>query len=230
MSAPRLADPAQRARWDSAVLALLKTGEPAAARTLHALCLAQAQDLGTPDGSAFWRQCAAFFELAALNPGLPGATVKRMVSRILLQYVLATRGQAGASQALLRELQQFCAAHDTFLEQADESSRRLEAELGAWARAPHQPVPAFSAQLARTLAEQARAVGFDALAGVARQLAQALARAEQGDPALAAQAGLLLAGAEHARQLLHQWAAGVAAPVNEPLRQALAALPGNDGA
>ena len=226
MSAPQAFDPAQRARWDSSVLALFKTGDPASLRTLRDLCLTLAESQDTGATGVFWRQCGTFFELAGLNPGLPGTAVKRIVSRILLQYVVQSRGQDTVSEALAQELGQFCTRHGTFLEEADEGSRRLEAELGAWANAPQQPLPASTRELAQTLAVQARGVGFDALADMAQQLAQVLPLAGQRAPDVAVQARLLLAAAEHLRQLLHQWAAGIAKPVNEQLRQSLAGMLG----
>lgn len=224
MSAPLMSDPAQRVRWDSSVLTLFRTGDSESLRTLHDLCLALGGGPGPQDALVFWRQCVTFFELVALNPGLPGTTVKRIVSRILLQYVMLSRDQGTVSEALAKELEQFCTRHNTFLEEADEGSQRLETELGAWAREPHLPLPASTRDLAQALAVQARGVGFDALADMAQQLARVLPLAEQCDSDIAMQAQVLLAAAEHLRQLLHQWAAGISKPANEQLQQALAEM------
>lgn len=108
--------------------------------------------------------------------------------------------------------------YNAFLNDADEWSRQLQTELGEWALQQPLPPAACSSALARSLAESAASVGFDALA----QLADLLARVLDGTPLRATQP--VLDAAEEIRRLLHQFAAGFLKPARNGVVQALQAL------
>lgn len=101
--------PAVRSRLDQAVLRVVKTADPASAREIHqvALGLAAAQAGKAP--AAFWKVCAAFFEALGLGLLPADVYVKRIASRILLQYTTLARGDEAASDRLLQDLLFFCA-------------------------------------------------------------------------------------------------------------------------
>ncbi|HEY1396852.1 Hpt domain-containing protein [Roseateles sp.] len=97
------------------------------------------------------------------------------------------------------------ALFNIFLNEADERSRRLQAELTEWSLLPQSPLPQDAEALAHGLAGSAATVGFDDLSTLARCLEHALGRAqghEVGDPTLFQRAS------DEIRRLLHQFAAG----------------------
>ena len=115
---------------------------------------------------------------------------------------------------------------NVFLNEADEWSRLLSHELGEWALEHDEyPVPTSSAALAHSLAGASAAVGFDALADLARVLEHGLdashAHAQEGRMATAAEANLFVDAADDVRRLLHQFAAGF---LKEPTADILLAL------
>nr|WP_286197216.1 Hpt domain-containing protein [Variovorax boronicumulans] len=107
--------------------------------------------------------------------------------------------------------------YNAFLNDADEWSRQLQTELGEWALQQPQAPAASSAALARSLADSAAGIGFEALGRLADLLAQVLA----GEPPCAPRA--VLDAAEEIRRLLHQFAAGFLKPAREGVVQALEA-------
>ncbi len=115
---------------------------------------------------------------------------------------------------------------NVYLNEADEWSRLLSHELGEWAL-EHQehPVPESAAAWAHSLAGASAAVGFDALADLARALEHALdascAHAQDGRMATATESALLVDAADDLRRLLHQFAAGF---LKEPNPDILLAL------
>ncbi|KQP43967.1 Hpt domain-containing protein [Pseudorhodoferax sp. Leaf274] len=108
--------------------------------------------------------------------------------------------------------------YNAFLNDADEWSRQLQAELGEWALQQPMPPAAGSQALAQSLADSAAGVGFDALARLADLLVQVLA----GEPPRSTQP--VLDAAEEIRRLLHQFAAGFLKPARDSVVQALKAL------
>ncbi|MCZ2103987.1 MAG: Hpt domain-containing protein [Comamonadaceae bacterium] len=98
-----------RARLDSAVLGVVKNGDPLAAADLQQLCLGLAAAQQAPQLQTFWRVSAGFFEALARRWLTPDGYVKRTTSRLLMQYTALARGETQASGSLLRELLFFCA-------------------------------------------------------------------------------------------------------------------------
>jgi len=119
---------------------------------------------------------------------------------------------------------------NVYLNEADEWSRRLSHDLGEWSlEQASRPVPETSAALAHSLAGASGAVGFDALAGLARALEHALDAAavhahRNGQLASAAEAELFVRSADDIRRLLHQFAAGFLKEPSPDLIPALEAL------
>ncbi|WP_232788391.1 Hpt domain-containing protein [Macromonas nakdongensis] len=101
--------------------------------------------------------------------------------------------------------------YNVFLNEADEWSRRLSHGLSEWALTPDEALPAELSALAHSLAGGSGTVGYMGLSRLARGLEHALDRT-QALPAGAALApvevALLVAAADEARHLLHQFAAG----------------------
>ncbi|MDP2371046.1 Hpt domain-containing protein [Rhodoferax sp.] len=111
--------------------------------------------------------------------------------------------------------------YNVYLNEADEWSRRLLAELGEWEMELHRPVPDSAIGLAHSLSGSSATVGFSALSDIARALEQALQHLQlhgQGSPE---HARVAVQSAEEIRRLLHQFAAGF---LKEPDRGLLEAL------
>ncbi|WPH19884.1 hybrid sensor histidine kinase/response regulator [Variovorax paradoxus] len=102
-------DPAVRSRLDREVLQLVKTGDPQAARRLHALCLGLGRGALLPRVASFWTLAAGFFEALALGLIPADSYVKRAASRVLLQYATLARGDSAVSDRLGQDLLFFCA-------------------------------------------------------------------------------------------------------------------------
>lgn len=114
--------------------------------------------------------------------------------------------------------------YNAFLNDADEWSRQLQAELGEWALQQPRPPEPSSAALARALADSAAGVGFDDLAQLADLLDQVLQRLrQQAQPPAPPSIQPPLDAAEEIRRLLHQFAAGFLKPVRDTVLQALRA-------
>ena len=98
-----------RAQLDQAVLQVVKSGDPQAAARLRVLSLgfAAAQPAGAV--RIFWKTAAGFFD--ALAAGLLSADVyvKRVASRVLLQYAGFVRGDNSVSDRLVQDILFFCA-------------------------------------------------------------------------------------------------------------------------
>ena len=106
---PALAyEPPVRARLDSAVLRVVKTGSVTAAGELHDACLGLAA--GQPPGHAraFWKIAAACFQGLHLKLTPADLYVKRAASRLLMQYTSLARGQGELSERLAQDLLFFC--------------------------------------------------------------------------------------------------------------------------
>jgi chemosensory pili system protein ChpA (sensor histidine kinase/response regulator) len=102
-------DPALRARMDQAVLRIVKTADPAAAKDLAECCqgLAAGQDARQP--RVFWKICAGYFDALALGLLPADVYVKRAGSRVLLQYATLSKGDSNISDRLAQDLLFFCA-------------------------------------------------------------------------------------------------------------------------
>ena len=100
--------------------------------------------------------------------------------------------------------------YNVFLNEADEWSRRLVAELSEWAMERQHPIEDSTVSFAHSLAGSSATVGFLSLSEIARALEHALllSQAHYSAKTAAQYAELFVAGAEDIRRLLHQFAAG----------------------
>lgn len=100
--------PEARARLDSAVLRIVKSGDLKAARSLRDTCLGFVAAQPDRQPRAFWKICAGFFE--ALGAGLlpPDIYVKRVASRVLMQYATLAKGDTSIADRLVQDLLFFC--------------------------------------------------------------------------------------------------------------------------
>ena len=100
--------------------------------------------------------------------------------------------------------------YNVYLNEADEWSRRLLAEVTEWAMEPSLPVDDSVVSFAHSLAGSSATVGFKSLSEIARALENALQLSQSHfSHALAAQcADVFVKAAEEIRRLLHQFAAG----------------------
>jgi chemosensory pili system protein ChpA (sensor histidine kinase/response regulator) len=98
-----------RARLDAAVLRIVKSGDPQAALSLRDTCLGFVAAQQDRQPRAFWKICAGFFE--AFGTGLLPADVyvKRVASRVLLQYATLAKGDPTIADRLVQDLLFFCA-------------------------------------------------------------------------------------------------------------------------
>ena len=100
------------------------------------------------------------------------------------------------------------ALYNSYLNEADEWSRRLLTELSEWALELHRPMPQSTVGLVHSLAASSATVGFVALAELAQALQEALQQVQtlgQHDPE---HVKAFIDAAEDIRRLLHQFAAG----------------------
>ncbi|MGE6340541.1 Hpt domain-containing protein, partial [Acidovorax sp. NPDC077664] len=100
--------PEARARLDSAVLRIVKSGDIKAAISLRDTCLGFVAAQPDRQSRAFWKICAGFFE--AFGTGLlpPDVYVKRVASRVLMQYATLAKGDTTIADRLVQDLLFFC--------------------------------------------------------------------------------------------------------------------------
>jgi chemosensory pili system protein ChpA (sensor histidine kinase/response regulator) len=139
-------DPAVRSRLDQAVLKLVKSGDPEAARELADLSVALASTQAAKQPKIFWKVCAGYFE--AVGAGLLPLDiyVKRAGSRILLQYASLAKGELGVSDRLVQDLVFFCAQA---VPPNPAATPCLAAVRQAWGLAAYAPVDYQTAQYGR---------------------------------------------------------------------------------
>jgi len=96
-----------RQQLDRLMLTLIRTGDPATARSLSDICLGFARTQTAVESKTFWKIAAGFFE--ALAQGLLNVDlyVKRATLRVLLQYVWLSKGTE-ASARLAEDLLFLC--------------------------------------------------------------------------------------------------------------------------
>ncbi|HSV46969.1 MAG TPA: hybrid sensor histidine kinase/response regulator, partial [Ramlibacter sp.] len=97
-----------RAKLDQAVLRVVKSGDQAAAQELCKLSLSLAATQPARQPRIFWKVCAAYFEALRLGLLSPDVYVKRLASRVLLQYASLAKGELGVSERLVQDLLFFC--------------------------------------------------------------------------------------------------------------------------
>ncbi|MDF1484864.1 Hpt domain-containing protein [Ramlibacter sp. H39-3-26] len=106
---PAVYDTDARTRLDRALLQTIKSGDAAAARELSTMCLALAGGQSERQIRTFWKISAGFFEAIALGLVPVDVYVKRVASRVLLQYTALARGETRVADRLLQDLLFFCA-------------------------------------------------------------------------------------------------------------------------
>ncbi|QIL44752.1 response regulator [Acidovorax sp. HDW3] len=98
-----------RARLDSAVLRVVKSADPVAAAALRDTCLGFVAAQQEPAVRTFWKLSAAFFDAVAARLLPPDVYVKRVASRVLLQYATYAKGDQALPDRLVQDLLFFCA-------------------------------------------------------------------------------------------------------------------------
>ena len=102
--------PDARAMLDSVVLRMVKSDDREAAAQMRELCLqfaaGQPEDIGA---RSFWKIAAAFFDGLARGLITADLYVKRMASRVLMQYASMAKGDSLPPARLLQDLMFFCA-------------------------------------------------------------------------------------------------------------------------
>jgi len=129
-----------RTQLDGAVLRIVKSGDATAASHLHEICLglAAAQPRGT--ARAFWKICAGFFEALAHGLLKPDIYVKRVTSRVLMQYASLSKGDEALIDHLLQDLLFFCAQANTQHAAVSANLKVLHAVRKAFGLAQHTPI------------------------------------------------------------------------------------------
>ncbi|WP_295644960.1 Hpt domain-containing protein [uncultured Methylibium sp.] len=107
--APRGADPAMTAEFESQSLALMRQPGPAVQKRLSDLAAGLAAGAEQPHTATLWRLASAFFEAQAEGLLTPDVYAKRMTSRLLAQLRGQQRGDPTAGERLARDLHFFCA-------------------------------------------------------------------------------------------------------------------------
>ncbi|MEG2974897.1 MAG: Hpt domain-containing protein [Comamonas sp.] len=110
MPEPLAYGPHARAMLDGVVLRMVKSDDREAAAQMRELCLRFAA--GLPEDVAarsFWKIAAAFFEGLARGLITADIYVKRMASRVLMQYASMAKGDSLPPARLLQDLMFFCA-------------------------------------------------------------------------------------------------------------------------
>ena len=122
------------------------------------------------------------------------------------------------------------ALYNVYLNEADEWSRRLLAELSEWAMERSLPVNDSTVAFAHSLAGSSATVGFNSLSEMARALEDALqlSQAHYSASVAARYADLFVSAAEDIRRLLHQFAAGFLKDADEHLLLQLRAVDFSD--
>ncbi|GAB3427174.1 hypothetical protein GCM10027395_11370 [Giesbergeria sinuosa] len=108
-AAPMGYGPEARSRLDQAVLKIVKTGSPEAARDLRHLSVGLAAGSTDKSVRTFWKICAGFFEAFALGLFAADVYAKRAASRVLMQYATLAKGDTNLTDRLVQDLLFFCA-------------------------------------------------------------------------------------------------------------------------
>lgn len=100
--------PQARGQLDAAVLRIVKSGDLKAARAMYETCLGFVSAQQDRQSRAFWKICAAFFEAFAGGLLPPDVYVKRVASRVLMQYATLAKGDQTIADRLVQDLLFFC--------------------------------------------------------------------------------------------------------------------------
>jgi chemosensory pili system protein ChpA (sensor histidine kinase/response regulator) len=137
-----------RARLDSAVLRIVKSGDLRASLSLRDTCLGFVAAQQDRQSRAFWKICAGFFE--AFGSGLLPADVyvKRVASRVLMQYATLAKGDTTIADRLVQDLLFFCSQAKP-AESAATETPSLHAVRQAFALDRFKPVDYEAARFGR---------------------------------------------------------------------------------
>jgi chemosensory pili system protein ChpA (sensor histidine kinase/response regulator) len=108
-SSPMDYNEVNRHRFDQAMLKVIKTGDPVAAKKLQVLCLGLAAAQSARQPRIFWTICAAYFEALTGRWCPNDVYVKRTSSGVLTQYIAMARLDLTRIDRLAHELLFFCA-------------------------------------------------------------------------------------------------------------------------
>lgn len=157
-----------------------------------------------------------------------GAQAMAVVGETAQQGVAPGRSGLEDQVKVIGSLRIDISAFNSYLNEADEWSRRLLIELSEWVLELHQPVSEDSIALARALAMSSERIGLVAVTQMADTLSQALQRVKALAPDRPQQTGLLIDAADDIRRLLHQFAAGFLRSPEPKLLVQLASLAQGD--
>ncbi|EER60407.1 CheA signal transduction histidine kinase [Acidovorax delafieldii 2AN] len=107
-ASPLAYGPQARARLDSAVLKIVKSGDLQAAMSMCETCLGFVAAQSDRSARAFWKICAGFFEAVGRGLLVPDVYVKRVASRVLMQYATLAKGDTTIGDRLVQDLLFFC--------------------------------------------------------------------------------------------------------------------------
>ena len=130
---------AARASLDSTVLRIVKSGDLKAALSLRDICLGFVAAQTDRRTRTFWKICAGFFDACGSGLLLPDIYVKRVASRVLMQYATLAKGDPAIADRLVQDLLFFCSqARSTG--QSAAAAPSLEAVRQAFALDRFKPV------------------------------------------------------------------------------------------
>ncbi len=140
--------PEARARLDAAVLRIVKSGDLRASLSLRDTCLGFVAAQQDRQSRAFWKICAGFFE--AFGSGLLPADVyvKRVASRVLMQYATLAKGDTTIADRLVQDLLFFC-SQAKLPESNGSAAPSLQAVRQAFALDRFKPVDYEAARFGR---------------------------------------------------------------------------------
>ncbi|MDD2178087.1 Hpt domain-containing protein [Acidovorax sp. D2M1] len=140
--------PEARARLDAAVLRIVKSGDLKAALSLRDTCQGFVAEQTDRQARAFWKICAGFFE--AFGSGLlpPDVYVKRVASRVLMQYATLAKGDPTIADRLVQDLLFFC-SQARVADLAEDAAPSLRAVRQAFALDRFKPVDYETARFGR---------------------------------------------------------------------------------
>ena len=137
-----------RARLDAAVLKIVKSGDLKAALSLRDTCLGFVAAHSDRQSRAFWKICAGFFEAFGTGLLAPDVYVKRVASRVLMQYATLAKGDSTIADRLVQDLLFFCSQAKP-AESAAQDVPSLKAVRQAFALDRFQPVEYETARFGR---------------------------------------------------------------------------------
>ncbi|WP_440109938.1 Hpt domain-containing protein [Acidovorax sp. BL-A-41-H1] len=147
-AAPLPYGPEARARLDSAVLRIVKSGDARAALNLRDTCLGIVAAAKDREPRAFWKICAGFFEAFGLGLLPADVYVKRVASRVLMQYATLAKGDPTIADRLVQDLLFFC-AQARLPEAGLQAAPALQAVRQAFALDRYKPVDYENARFGR---------------------------------------------------------------------------------